>query len=345
MYSSTTNSTSIDPINSDFSSVQSSQIYPPQNFSYRNTNVYMQPPPNVPNTNSMYHHTSQGSISAPPQNNTMPPPMANYPSPFLVDHGGHMMNQPQPPQAYMNNQMMSGRPPQGGPYYRTPPQQQLPTPPGPPYGTQDPLAHGGYYPTFFQTPNSNAPPVGHPSPHNLYGQNEGFHPPHPQMFARGGSIDRGDHPLMSQPPQSLSRPTNYPSTSSNQPQQGPPPSLLSQNLKSFHTNQQPTSSSNQAPFYPPPNQYNRQPMPIGAMNTTNNRQQTQQVPSLMSGLSKNFSNNGNNLNNTQSLFQHRQPLLPPQSNNNRPLYQHHTQYSTYSKSTGPNDDNVKPKHI
>ncbi len=170
------------------------------------------------------------------------------------------------------------------------------------------------------------------------------------MFARGGSIDRGDHPLMSQP---LSRPNNYPSTSSNQqqPPQGPPPSLLSQNLKSFHTNQQQTSSSNQAPFYPPPppppppNQYNRQPMPIGAMNTTNNRQQTQQVPSLMSGLSKTFSNTGNNLNNTPSLFQHRQPLLPPQSNNNRPLYQHHTQYSNYPKSTGPNDDNVKPKHI
>jgi len=180
-------------------------------------------------------------------------------------------------------------------------------------------------------------------------KNDGFHPPHPQMFARGGSIDRGDHPLMSQPPtQPLSRPTNYPSTSSNQ-QQGPPPSLLSQNLKSFPTNQQQTSSSNQAPFYPPPpppNQYNRQPMPIGAMNTTNNRQQTQQVPSLMSGLSKTFSNNGNNINNTHSLFQHRPPLIPPQSNTNRPLYQqHHTQYSTYSKSTGPNDDNAKPKHI
>jgi hypothetical protein len=163
------------------------------------------------------------------------------------------------------------------------------------------------------------------------------------MFARGGSIDRSDHPLMSQP---LSRPTSYPSTSSNQQQQGPPPSLLSQNLKSFHTNQQQTSSSNQPTFYPPPpNQFNRQPMPIGAMNTANNRQQTQQVPSLMSGLSKNFSNNGNNLNNTQSLFQHRQPLIPPQSNNNLPLYHHHTQYPTYSKSTGPNDDNVKPKHI
>jgi hypothetical protein len=62
--------------------------------------------------------------------------------------------------------MMSGRP-QGGPYYRTPPQQQLQTPPGPPYGTQDPLAHGGYYPPFFQPPNSNAPPVGHPSAHNV----------------------------------------------------------------------------------------------------------------------------------------------------------------------------------
>ncbi|CAF1097369.1 unnamed protein product [Rotaria sordida] len=322
--------------------------YPPQNFPYRNTNVFL-PPPNVPNTNSMYHHTSQGSISAPPQNNAMPPPpMTSYPSPFLVDHGGHMISQPQPPpQAYMNNQMMSGRP-QGTPYYRTPPQQQLQTPPAPPYGTQDPLAHGGFYPQFYQPPpNSNAPPVGHPSPHNLYGQNEGFHPAHPQMFARAGSIDRNDHPLMSQPPQSLSRPTNYPSTSSNQQQQGPPPSLLSQNLKSFHTNQQQTSSSNQAPFYPPPpNQYTRQPMPIGAMNTTNNRQQTQQVPSLMSGLSKNFSSNTNNLNNTQSLFQHRQPLIPSQSNNNRPLYQHHTTpYSNYSKSTGPNDDNIKPKHI
>ncbi|CAF3002714.1 unnamed protein product [Rotaria sp. Silwood2] len=294
------------------------------------------------------------AMKTPPQNNAIPPPpMPSYPSPFLVDHGGHMISQPQPPphpsQAYMNNQMMSGRP-QGAPYYRTPPQQQLQTPPAPPYGTQDPLAHGGFYAPFFQPPNSNAPPVGHPSPHNLYGQNEGFHHAHAQMFARAGSIDRNDHPLMSQPPpppQSLSRPTNYPSTSSNQQQQGPPPSLLSQNLKSFHTNQQQTSSSNQAQFYPPPpNQYARQPMPIGAMNTTNNRQQTQQVPSLMSGLSKNFSNNGNNLNNTQSLFQHRQPLIPPQSNNNRPLYQHHpTQYSNYSKSTGPNDDNVKPKHI
>jgi hypothetical protein len=165
------------------------------------------------------------------------------------------------------------------------------------------------------------------------------------MFARGGSIDRGDHPLISQ---SLSRPASYPSSSSNQQQQqGPPPSLLSQNLKSFHTNQPQTSSSNQPQFYPPPqaNQYNRQPMPIGAMNTTNNRQHTQQVPSLMSGLSKNFPNNGNNPNNAQSLFQHRQPLLPPQSNINRPLYQQHTQYPTYSKSTGSNDDNVKPKHI
>ncbi len=63
--------------------------------------------------------------------------------------------------------MMSGRPPQGGPYYRTAPQQQLQTPPGPPYGTQDPLAHGGYYTPFFQPPNSNAPPVGHPSPHSV----------------------------------------------------------------------------------------------------------------------------------------------------------------------------------
>ncbi len=62
--------------------------------------------------------------------------------------------------------MISGRP-QGGPYYRTPPQQQLQTPPAPPYGTQDPLAHGGYYPPYFQPPNSNAPPVGHPSAHNV----------------------------------------------------------------------------------------------------------------------------------------------------------------------------------
>jgi hypothetical protein len=114
-----------------------------------------------------------------------PPPMTNYPSPFLVDHGGHMISQPQPPpQAFMSmylafkyhlnlcfclidNQMMSGRPPQGAQFYRTPPQQQLQTPPGPPYGTQDPLAHGGFYPPFFQPPNSNAPPVGHPSQHNV----------------------------------------------------------------------------------------------------------------------------------------------------------------------------------
>ncbi len=242
--------------------------------------------------------------------------------------------------------MMSGRPPPGGPYFRTPQQQQLQTPPGPPYGTQDALAHGAYYPQFFPPQNSNAPPVGHPSPHNLYGQNEGFHPPHPPMFARGGSIDRTDHPLMSQPPpQSLSRPTSYPSTSSNQQQQGPPPSLLSQNLKPFHTNQQQTSSSNQPPFYPQlQNQHNRQTIPIGAMNTTNNRQQTQHVPSLMS---KNFPNNGNNFNNLPSSFPQRQPFIPSQSNNNRPLHQHqpHTPYSTYPKSAGPNDDNVKPKHI
>ena len=118
-----------------------------------------------------------------------PPPIPNYPSPFLLDHGGHIIGQAQPPppppqgppQAYMSmsclsrgqsfrifflkdNQMMSNRP-QGGPYYRTPPQQ---TPPGPPpYATQDPLAHGGFYPTFFQAPNSNAPPVGHPPTHNV----------------------------------------------------------------------------------------------------------------------------------------------------------------------------------
>ena len=192
------------------------------------------------------------------------------------------------------------------------------------------------------------------------------------MFTRGGSIDRGDHPLMSQP---LSRPTNFPSASSNpalapqqqqqqqqqQPQQqGQPPSLLSQNLKSYHPSQQQQqqgSSSNQGPFYPPPaqaNQYARQPMPIGAMTAGNTRQQTQQVPSLMSGLTKNFSNSGNNLNNAQSLFAHRQPLMPPppannnnnnSNNNNRALYQHPTQYSSYSKSAGPNDDNIKPKHI
>lgn len=69
-----------------------------------------------PNTNSMYHHTSQGSLSgkfnskkkslqiidrlvlAAPQNSTLPPPpMPSYASPFLVDHGGHMISQPQPP--------------------------------------------------------------------------------------------------------------------------------------------------------------------------------------------------------------------------------------------------------
>jgi hypothetical protein len=33
-----------------------------------------------------------------------PPPMANYTSPFLMDHGGHIIGQPQPPppQAYMS---------------------------------------------------------------------------------------------------------------------------------------------------------------------------------------------------------------------------------------------------
>ena len=129
-------------------------------------------------------------FTAPPQNNAMPPPMPNYTQPFLMDHGGHLIGQPQqppppppPPQAYMStslffaelqqvlrlgldNQMMSGRP-QSGPYYRTAPQQQLQTPPGPPYGAQDPLAHAGFYPQFFQAPNSNAPPVGHPPTHNV----------------------------------------------------------------------------------------------------------------------------------------------------------------------------------
>ena len=61
---------------------------------------------------------------------------------------------------------MSNRP-QAGPYYRTAPQQQLQTPPGPPFTAQDPMGHGGYYPTFFPAPNSNAPPVGHPSAHNV----------------------------------------------------------------------------------------------------------------------------------------------------------------------------------
>ncbi|CAF0982507.1 unnamed protein product [Adineta ricciae] len=358
IYSSNTNTTSTDPMTSDFSGIQSSQIYPPQNFPYRNTNLYMQPPPNVPNTNSMYHHTSQGSMSAPPQNNALPPPppppMSSYPSPFLVDHGAHMLGQaqpPPPPQGYMNNQMMSGRP-QGGPFYRTPPPppQQIQTPPGGPYGSQDPLAHGGYYTPFFPPPNSNGPP-GHPTTHNLYGQNDGFHPPHPPMFNRGGSIDRGDHPLMSQP---LSRQTNYPSTSSNQQPPGPPPSLLSQNIKPpLFTNQQQTSSSNQLPFYPPPpNQFNRQGVPISGMNSANNRPQNQQVRSLTTGLSKNLPNNGNDMTNTQPLFSQpqplfpqRQPLLPPQSNNNRPSYPHHPQYSNYSKPAGPNDDTMKQKHI
>ena len=173
------------------------------------------------------------------------------------------------------------------------------------------------------------------------------------MFARAGSIDRNDHSLISQPTsQTLSRLTNFSSTSSNhqqqqqqQQQQGPPPPLLSQNAKSFHTNQQQTSSSNHTPFYPPPNQYGRQSTPIGGMNTANNRQQIQQhVPSLMSGITKVFPNNGNNFNNTPPLFPHRQPSMNPQSNNNRPLYQHHTPYSNYAKLTVSNDDNVKPKH-
>lgn len=171
------------------------------------------------------------------------------------------------------------------------------------------------------------------------------------MFNRGGSIDRGDHPLMSQP---LSRQTNYPSTSSNQQPSGPPPSLLSQNIKPpIFTNQQQTSSSNQLPFYPPPpNQFNRQAVPISGMNSANNRPQNQQVRSLTSGLSKNLPNNGNDMTNTQPLFSQpqplfpqRQPLLPPQSNNNRPSYPHHPQYSNYSKPAGPNDDTMKQKHI
>jgi hypothetical protein len=70
------------------------------------------------------------------------------------------------------------------------------------------------------------------------------------------------------------------------------------------------------------------------MNTTNNRQQTQHVPSLMS---KNFPNNGNNFNNLPSSFPQRQPFIHQ--------HQPHTPYSTYPKSAGPNDDNVKPKHI
>lgn len=177
-------------------------------------------------------------------------------------------------------------------------------------------------------------------------------------------MDRADHPLMSQP---LSRPTNFPSASSTQapggagaaagaqqqqqgpPPSGPPPSLLSQNLKGFPPTQQGNSSVNQASFYPPPaqgNQYARQPMPIGAMNTANNRQQTQQVPSLMSGLAKTFPTNGNSMNTNQSLFQHRQPLMPPQANNNRSLYQHQSHYSSYQKSSpAPNDETIKPKHI
>jgi hypothetical protein len=44
---------------------------------------------------------------APPQNNAMPPPMGSYPSPFLVDAGGHMISQPQPPQAYMSKLFIS----------------------------------------------------------------------------------------------------------------------------------------------------------------------------------------------------------------------------------------------
>lgn len=159
-------------------------------------------------------------------------------------------------------------------------------------------------------------------------------------------MDRNDHQLMPQPPpQTLSRPPNYPSASSNQPQQGHPPPLLSQNFKPVHTNQQPASSSNQQAYYARPNQYPRPPMPIGAMNTTNNMQQTQPVRSLMGDIPKNLPNNGSNLNNIQPLLQNRQPLITPQSNNNRPSYQHHTPYSNYSKSAGPNDDNVKPKHI
>lgn len=66
----------------------------------------------------------------------------------------------------LDNPLMSSRP-QAGPYYRAAPQQQLQTPPGPSFTAQDPMGHGGYYPTFFSAPNSNAPPVGHPSAHNV----------------------------------------------------------------------------------------------------------------------------------------------------------------------------------
>lgn len=62
--------------------------------------------------------------------------------------------------------MIPGRP-QQGPYYRGPPQQQLPTPPGPPYGTQDPLAHSQFYHQFFPNPSSNAPPPPPPVAHNV----------------------------------------------------------------------------------------------------------------------------------------------------------------------------------
>lgn len=321
--------------------------YPPHNFAYRNPSPYIQTQPSLQNTNPIYHHTSQGSMTGTPQTSALPlqPPMANYTTAFFVDPGSHMIGQPPAPPAphhspYMNNSLMTGRT-QAGPYYRTPAQPQLPTPSGPGYGGQDTMQHSGYYSPFLQAPNANPQAV----PHNMYGPNENFHPGPQPMFPRGGSIDRNDHSLMSQ---TYGRPGNYHSSSSNQGaqqtgQQGAPPPLLPPNLKSFPNNAQPNSASNQGQFYQtsvPPlsqvNQYSRQSMGIGQMANNNTRQPTQ-PPSLMGNYSKNIANNGQS-------FQQCQPLIHPQSNNNRPMYNHGA-YSSYSKSTGPNDDNMKTKRI
>lgn len=170
----------------------------------------------------------------------------------------------------------------------------------------------------------------------MYGSNDGFHS---QLVARGGSVDRTDHPLMPQP---LSRSNNYPSVSSNQAGQQPP-SLLAQNFKPLPANLQGNSSTNVPPVYPSQqsqnNQYGRPQMPVGAM-TNKNQPANPSFPSLMSGVAKSFPNSGNN---NQFSFPHSPQSLPGQSNNNHAPYQTHPHHPPFPKTAGSNDGNMKPK--
>ena len=167
------------------------------------------------------------------------------------------------------------------------------------------------------------------------------------MFARAGSIDRNDH-------SSITRPANYSSSSSNQPnqpssQQGPP-SLLSQTFKAFPTSNQANASANLPPYYQPTlptqrpqsqsNQYNHSSMSLGSTAMNNPHQSNMPVPSLMGNVTTGFSNNGKN---SQTYYQTSQPLINSQPNNNRPPY-HHQAYS-HGKPAVPNDDNLKTKRI